>query len=62
MSDKKTERMVKGYLKPCNHNFIVKYAEVNGISKSQAINEAAKALKACQPPDILQRILSKNTF
>lgn len=57
MENTQHKGLVKGYLKPCNKSFIVKYAEINGISKSQAVNEAVKALKACQPPDILQRIL-----
>ena len=53
------ERRVQGYLKPCNDTFIRKYVEVHRVSESQAVNEAVKALKACQPPEILQRILNK---
>lgn len=57
MDNQQHKGLVKGYLKPCNKSFITKYAEINGISKSQAVNDAVKALKACQPPDTLQRIL-----
>ena len=53
------DRREVGYLKPCNSIFIRRYAVVQGISKSQALNEAAKALKACQPPEVLERILNK---
>lgn len=51
--------LVKGYLKPSNKVFIEKYAAVHGISKSAAMNDATRALKACQPPEILSKILSK---
>jgi len=51
------DRTVTGYLKPCNNTFIKGYAKINNISESKAVNEAAQALKACQPPEILQRIL-----
>jgi len=53
------ERTVTAYLKPSNNAFIKSYAAVQGISESRAMNEAAKALKACQPPETLQRILQK---
>lgn len=59
MAKETLERGVKSYLKPSNHIFITKYAEVNEISKSAAVNEAVKALKSCQPPETLQRILNK---
>ena len=51
------ERRVTAYLKPCDNRFITAYAKVNEISESKAVNEAVKALKACQPPEVLQRIL-----
>lgn len=54
------ERTVTAYLKPCNNSFIKGYAAVQGISESAAVNEAAKALKACQTPDILAKILNKH--
>lgn len=59
MSKETQERRVVGYLKPSNNVFIKGYAEVQGISESAAINEAAKALKACQPPEVLAKILNK---
>ena len=51
------ERTVTGYLKPCNNTFIKGYAQINGISESAAVNDAARALKACQPPEVLSKIL-----
>lgn len=61
MAKETQERRVVGYLKPCNETFIKGYAEVQGISNSAALNDAAKALKACQPPEILAKILNKVT-
>lgn len=52
-------RHVHAYLTPCNISFLKKFAEANGVTKSNAVNEAVKALKACQPPQELDRILSK---
>jgi hypothetical protein len=52
-----TERKVQGYLKPCRHTFIVKYAELYGMSESQAVNQAVKALQDTLPKDIKDRII-----
>lgn len=54
------ERTVTGYLKPCDTVFIKGYASVQGITESKAVGEAVRALKACQPPEILQKINSVN--
>lgn len=58
------ERQVKGYLKPSQHNFIVKYSEVYGMSESQAINQAVKALQDTIPKAIVEQIMrgSKNSY
>lgn len=56
------ERRVDAYLQPCNDTFLRKYAKIHEISNSRAVNEAVKALRACQPPDQLERILSKNNY
>lgn len=55
--ESKKQREITGYLKPSNVSFIKGYIEVQRISKSAAVNDAIKALKACQPPEVLQKIL-----
>ena len=61
-----SERRITGYLKPCLHTFILKYSEVYGMSESQAINQAVKALQDTIPKDIKDRIVkstySKNSY
>ena len=52
------DRKVQGYLKPSQHNFIKKYSEVYGMSKSQAINQAVKCLQDTTPKEIRERIMS----
>ena len=51
------ERKVQAYLKPCQHTFIVKYSELYGMSESQAVNQAVKALQDTLPKDIKDRIV-----
>lgn len=62
MSKDTQQRRVVGYLKPSNQTFFTKYASVNEISESKAVNEAVKALKACQPPEVLERILNSKNY
>ena len=50
------ERRVVGYLKPQRHLFIAKYAALNEISASQALNEAVKKLQETMPPDMRERV------
>lgn len=51
------ERSVKGYLKPSQHSFFTKYVEVYGMTESQAVNQAVKALQDALPKDIRERIV-----
>lgn len=59
---KSQERRVVGYLRPAHMEFIKGYVEVNGISESKAIAEAVAALKKCQPPEQLAKIVNKNKY
>jgi hypothetical protein len=58
-----TERKVQGYLKPCSHIFFVKYVELYGMTESQAVNQAVKALQDTLPKEIKDRIVKgKNSY
>lgn len=50
------ERKVVGYLKPQRHLFIEKYAALNEISASQALNDAVKRLQETMPPELKERV------
>lgn len=54
MSEKTSEiftRKVEGYLKPTNHKFFKDYVNNQQISKSEAVNDAVKALREKLNPD-----------
>ena len=62
MASSSIERRIQGYLKPCHHSFITKYAEVYKITESQAVNQAVKALQDSLPKEIKERIVRGNNY
>lgn len=60
MSNSKIHKnRIDGYLRPSNFSFIKGYAKHHDISKSQAMDAAAAALKKCTPPEQIAQILAK---
>jgi len=56
------ERRIDAYLRPCNDIFFKKYIAHMEIGKSQGMNDAVKALKACFPPEELKKIMNRNSY